>query len=181
MHNIVNLKKILPLKLDRTQLDLLTYKDIDWYINTIKTPFFNEYIDYKFLDVTDTELKFKLTNLAMSYSLNMRISGEARLILRDKVSGDKIGGCTLFESDNTSLEIGYWILPAYQNKGYAKELMSNIIEQLFKLKNIKVIRLVIREDNFKSIMLAEKCGFSKSGSFIGKYKENLVYEVRQLK
>lgn len=179
MYNIANLKKILPITYNRLDLELLSYKDLDWYIDALKSSFFNEYIDYKFLDVSDSELRFKLTNLALSYKLSMQIQGECRFILVDKLTNQKIGGCTLFETDKSSIEVGYWVLPAYQNKGYAKELMNNIKETLFKLKNINIIRLVIREDNIKSIMIAEKSGFKRINSFLGKYKENLVYEVRR--
>lgn len=180
MYNIINLKKKLPFKLDRIYLDILTYKDIDWYIDTLKKDFFNEFIDYKFTSVSDAELRFKVTNLAMAYKLNMKVPGEARLIIKDKKTDEYLGGCTIYETDNNSVDIGYWILPAYQGKGYAKELMNHISELVLGLKNISNIRLVIREDNIKSLMVAEKCGFTKTGSFKGKYKENIIYEARQL-
>lgn len=181
MYNIGSLKRQLPFIIDNIEIRLLEYKDIDWYITTSKQDFFNEFIDNKFTDTPYEVLKFRLTNLVMSYRTGVKVQGEARLILIDTNSGDKIGGCTLFEKDKNCIEVGYWIIPAYQGKGNAKKLIYNIDKLLFKLNNINVINLTIREDNDKSLIIAEKCGFKAVDKINGKYKTNIVYELRNKK
>ena len=176
MYNINKLKKNLPYDIEELNLKLLDYGDIGWYTDVVKQPFFNEFIDNKFINISEDSIRFKLTNLAMAYKLNMKIAGEARLILR--IGDEKIGGCTIFEKPDNLIEVGYWILPTYQNKGYAKKLISHIKDLIFKLNKIDKIDLIIREDNLKSIIIAEKSGYTKVSEFKGKYKNNIIYELR---
>lgn len=177
MYKINELKKLLPFNIDNIKLELLTYSDIDWYIEIVKQDFFNKYIDNRFTDTSKEYLRFKLFNLAMSYKTGVKVQGEARLIIKDAVTNERIGGCTLFEVEDNTIEIGYWIIPAFQNKGIAKKLIYNIKDLVFRLSKIDTIKLTIREDNIVSIIIAEKCGYKKMGDFLGKYKKNLVYGV----
>ena len=181
MYNIGKLKKQMPFLIDNLEIRLLDYKDIDWYINTAKQDFFNEFIDNKFTDTPYEVLKFRLTNLVMSYRTGVKVQGEARLVIIDSQTGNKIGGCTLFEKDNHTIEVGYWIVPAYQGKGNAKKLIYNIDKLIFNLKNIDTINLTIREDNNKSLIIADKCGYKNIGSIKGKYKNNIIYELKDRK
>jgi RimJ/RimL family protein N-acetyltransferase len=57
------------------------------------------------------------------------------------------------------LEMGICIKEEFRNLGIGKYCYDNLIRLAFEKKGIKSIHLSIREDNIKSRMLAEKCGF----------------------
>jgi len=61
--------------------------------------------------------------------------------------------------DLSRLELSISIKKEYRNSGIGKLCYDYIIGGYFEEENIKSIHLSIREDNIKSRMLAEKCGF----------------------
>ncbi len=58
-------------------------------------------------------------------------------------------------------EIGYVLGAKYQNKGFAKEAVSNLIEHLFINRGLYLIEAKVNETNTASIKLLEGIGFQK--------------------
>ena len=59
-----------------------------------------------------------------------------------------------------SIELGYVIHPAHSNKGYATEMFSAVIEDLFQ-KGYREIVAGAFEENAASFKVMEKCGMKK--------------------
>lgn len=55
------------------------------------------------------------------------------------------------------IEMGYFIDPAYQNRGFASESFKAVIDDLFKL-GFKAVRAGYFEENIASKRVMEKCG-----------------------
>ena len=66
-------------------------------------------------------------------------------------------------SDHT-VEIGYGIIPAAQNKGYATEGVEALIEWAFRSGEVKKIIAECLQDNAPSIKVLEKLGMRHIGS-----------------
>lgn len=66
-------------------------------------------------------------------------------------------------SEEHTVEIGYGIIPAAQNKGYATEAVSTLIEWAFASGQVKKIIAECLHDNLASIKVLEKLGMKKIG------------------
>jgi ribosomal-protein-alanine N-acetyltransferase len=64
------------------------------------------------------------------------------------------------EAETNRAEIGYEMLPSYQGKGYMQEAIIPVIEYGFKGMGLDSISAIIHKDNQKSIVLAERNGFT---------------------
>lgn len=174
MYRIVELKRYLPYYIDGLKLRLITKYDIDRYLENFTLDYMNEFIDTKVHKDKIDVLKFFLNKLIFSYKCNSRVQGEARLILENN-NNEMVAGITLYEKGDNSIELGYWVLPTYQNKGIAKKLVSETISIIKKLSNIKFIILEIREDNTYSHKVAKDNNFKLSEIRDGLYKKNYIY------
>ncbi len=69
-----------------------------------------------------------------------------------------IGGCGFWDGEMGETEIGYWIFPAFQRRGYAKEAVQAVLAYARYLGKIPIYAQ-IREENLPSRKLAEKVQF----------------------
>ena len=69
-----------------------------------------------------------------------------------------IGGCGFWDGEMGETEIGYWIFPAFQRRGYAKEAVQAVLAYARYLGKIPIYAQ-IREENLPSRQLAEKVQF----------------------
>lgn len=175
---MVNMLSLLPITIGRYNIRVLRYKDINWYIKTIKRRFFNEYIDNKVEGKSDIVLKSRLANLITGWKLNRTNNkSEIRCVIEE---GQKlVGGITIFHANGVGeYKIGYWVVPESQRKGIA---FNALLAITYRIKNntynFKSIQLIIREDNIKSIKLAEKAGYIHVGEYEGENRVNLIYEI----
>lgn len=72
-----------------------------------------------------------------------------------EIDGKKAGSLTLHKKNN---EIGYWLLPEFQNKGFGTQSIQQFIK--FNKKSFYTIRSHI--NNKRSQHIAEKLGFMLS-------------------
>ncbi|MEX2192348.1 MAG: GNAT family N-acetyltransferase [Nitrosarchaeum sp.] len=72
-----------------------------------------------------------------------------------EIDGKKVGSLTLHKKNN---EIGYWLLPEFQNKGFGTKAIKQFIE--INKKSYYTIRTHI--DNKRSQHIAEKLNFKLS-------------------
>lgn len=96
--------------------------------------------------------------------------------IENKATGKIIGDCAirLTSQDPRVAEIGITISHLEQKKGFAKEILSGILEYLFaKLKIHRVVEIV-DEENIASINLLKSAGFRQEGHFI----ENIFFKGR---
>lgn len=60
----------------------------------------------------------------------------------------------------STVEIGYGIAPAFQNKGYATEAVSKLLEWAFS-QNVAIVSAECLQDNLPSIRVLEKLGMKQ--------------------
>lgn len=77
-------------------------------------------------------------------------------------TGEKAGMATLFNIDhrNQNAEIGIYIDPAFQGKGYAKEAIGLLVNFAFNEFNLHKVYATILDFNVNSIKLFESAGFA---------------------
>lgn len=179
MIDIKELSDILPIVYSNKVLNFLNVDDTEWYIQNAKSWYFKQYQDNRIDNRTSNKkLQAILYKLIEEYNLLIESGNEVRLVLKE--NNTIIGGCTLYKSSHyiNSLELGYFIIPEYQHRGLAYEMLRHTI---FKIKNSKMvfdhIILTIRKDNKASITLAEKLNFTIINVYKGKYKNNIVYKI----
>ena len=103
---------------------------------------------YDFFDVWDE-------NMLLSAFESDRFFG---YILEDK--GKKVGFITFDKSiDEADIE-DVFVFPEFRKKGYAKALVTKVLETLKEEKFIKVF-LEVRESNLPARKVYENCGFIK--------------------
>lgn len=64
-----------------------------------------------------------------------------------------------FDFQHETVELGYELLPQFQNKGLMTEAVSSILDYGFDTIGVKMITACPSDDNLRSIKLLEKAGF----------------------
>lgn len=73
------------------------------------------------------------------------------------------GGFHLWHHTHRTAELGYWLLPEHQKKGYALEAMRAMILYGFNEMNLHRIEAIVDSGNHPSSALLKKLGFSLDG------------------
>lgn len=145
---------------------------------------------YKHLQ--DFEIHKNLRQLPYPYTLknakefiehthNGRHKGEEYIFGVFENETDKLAGSiSAIKIDVSTFEIGYWIGSAYRGNGFASEIIQLITRVCFEKAKISKIVANVFEDNYSSIRVLEKNGFTqnlnyKSGS-CNSYKESKVLQ-----
>jgi [ribosomal protein S5]-alanine N-acetyltransferase len=105
--------------------------------------------------------------------------------IEDRATGNIIGDCAikLDENDPRIAEIGITVSPSEQKKGYAKEVLSAILDFLFSRQDIHRVVEIVDVENTASIQLLKSAGFRKEGHFIeniflkGKWGSEFQYAI----
>ncbi len=86
-----------------------------------------------------------------------------RLGIRKKSNDDLIGTLLLIHDENSKnqCEVGFSFGKDYWRKGYGKETFSMVEKELISHESIEVIKAWCIKENFASIRIFEKAGFSK--------------------
>lgn len=83
------------------------------------------------------------------------------------------------DSSNVAIrDIGYYIDPIYQGKGYGYEAVKEILDYMFNKVNILEIQTSVAPQNIASWKLLEKIGFKKNGKNI---KVKYTYVLKPIK
>jgi RimJ/RimL family protein N-acetyltransferase len=74
------------------------------------------------------------------------------------------GGGTLGPPRVGSVEIGYSVLPGYQRRGYALEMMTAVIDRIASDTRVREITAETDSGNVASRRLLERLGFAETGA-----------------
>ncbi len=135
-----------------------------WYLTSSKKNANNkEYWSWK------TQEKFYETKV--DNANNGDVFGWSIFLKREYTKSAKeevIGQITAQETgkDITIRDVGWYIDPIYQKKGYGLEAATAMIEYMFKEVEIEKIDSSAVRDNVGSCKIFEKLGFKKTGEFI---------------
>lgn len=180
MIHINELYDILPINCIDKKIDLLTFNDMNWYIDNLKKSYYEQFMDFKFSsDIQDKKLRNVIYNMILGYKLKTQSTYEARMLLKSKDGYTIYGGCTIFEKGNCDdIELAYFILPQYQGNGLGTTLLKEVCKSLDNSSiPFKRLLLTIRCDNMASIYVAEQAGFRRLQEVRGKYKRNIIMYI----
>lgn len=110
-----------------------------------------------------------------------------QFVIIEKVTEKIVGdiGIHFMDNENKQAEIGCTLNKDFQNKGYATESVTKVIDYLFKELNKHRIITSIDPNNTNSIRLIERIGFRKEAHFVesilvnGKWVDDLVYALTE--
>lgn len=140
-----------------------------WQVSHTQTPF-SKYM-----------LKLYLENA----HLDIYQAKQLRLIIEENNTNQQVGMIDLFDFNPKHKRAGIGILihPDFQEKGYASEALSLLINYTFTHLDLHQLYANITEDNSKSISLFEKNNFVKTGikkDWIftnNNYKSEILYQL----
>jgi diamine N-acetyltransferase len=143
--------------------------EIFWEVSHTQTPFsryvLKQYLENAHLDIYETK--------------------QFRFIIEEVSDKKQVGMIDLFDFNPQHKRAGVGILihPYYQNRGFASEALSILINYAFNILNLHQLYANITSDNSKSLALFEKHQFSKVGikkDWIlvkGKYKNEVLFQL----
>lgn len=92
---------------------------------------------------------------------------ETHFVFVRKDTGRAIGGVHLMPCDNRMvecMELGWYVNPSCQRKGYAFEGISRLLDYLMQDLHLDVVVAAAIEDNLPSLNLMKKLGFTYEGN-----------------
>jgi len=77
-----------------------------------------------------------------------------------------VGGAGYFglPDEAGTVEVGYSVLPEWQRRGYASEMVQTLVEHAFTFTHVKQIIAHTTEANPASIAVLLRCGFHRAGA-----------------
>tara|TARA_R110002072_G_scaffold168505_1_gene322100 strand:- start:1421 stop:1945 length:525 start_codon:yes stop_codon:yes gene_type:complete len=163
----LNLRAIEPE--DLNFLHTIENNEIFWEVSHTQAPFsryvLKQYLENAHLDIYETK--------------------QLRLIIEDVFDKKQVGMIDLFDFNPQHKRAGVGILihPYFQNRGFAAEALSLLINYAFSYLNLHQLYANITPDNIKSISLFEKHNFTKIGIkkdwllSKGKYKDEILFQL----
>ena len=141
-----------------------------------------------FWEVSHTQTpfsKFILKQYIENVHLDIYEAKQVRFIIEENTSKKAIGTIDIFDFNpqHKRAGIGVLIHPNFQEKGYATEALSILIQYCFSSLNLHQLYANITSDNSKSIQLFTKYNFTKVGvkkDWIfskGKFKDEVLYQL----
>jgi len=141
-----------------------------------------------FWEVSHTQAPFSryvLKQYLENAHLDIYESKQLRLVIEEVSEKKQVGMIDLFDFNPQHQRAGVGILihPYFQNKGYASEAMSLLIDYSFSYLNLHQLYANITTDNYKSIALFKKHNFTEVGikkDWIlskGKYKDEILFQL----
>lgn len=140
-----------------------------WEVSHTQTPFsryvLKQYLENAHLDIYETK--------------------QFRFIIEERSDKKQVGMIDLFDFNPQHKRAGVGILihPYYQNRGFASEALSILIDYGFSYLNLHQLYANISSDNNKSLALFTKHNFTKVGikkDWIlvkGKYKDEILFQL----
>ncbi|MBP6302399.1 MAG: GNAT family N-acetyltransferase [Bacteroidia bacterium] len=110
---------------------------------------------------------FESTAVQMEWYANNRKENTGYAwVVCDKHSKEFMGVFSLYyiNTRHQRAELGYWLLPPYWNKGYATEILNEILHHAKTSLNLHRIAAEVEQDNTASIELLKKIGFERDGT-----------------
>lgn len=142
-----------------------TLEDAPFMLNLLNTKGWLKYIG---------ERNVKTLEQAESYLLNgplKKIEGTFPSLSRIELKSTKkpIGLVSLIKRDDLeSIDVGFAFLPEYMGKGYAFEMVNEIMKFAFREYRLEKIIAITLPENLQSIRLLEKLGMRQEGEYVKK-------------
>jgi len=153
-------------------------QDAELIYQLMNTPKFIKYVgDRKIDSIEDAEKYIQTKMLPQLYSL-----GYSSYSLIKKTGGKKIGTCGLYNRDGIDgIDIGFALLPQYEDLGYAYESSYRLIKAAFEEFEIVEIKAITSKGNISSQRLLNKLGLKMIGTtkLSNEDEEILLYKIEK--
>lgn len=140
--------------LETDRLILRQWKQRDF---VVLAPHFQDVEFTKYLGgIKDNEAAWAMM---ANYAGQWELLGFSYWALEKKLTSQFIGGCGLWKSpDWPEIELGYWILPSFQGKGYATEAANHAKNYALNVLQLPTLVSYIDPMNDASVKVAERLG-----------------------
>ena len=135
-----------------------------------------KYIGSRSIATIEDAVNYIETKLQKGY----RESGFGFYLVELKATGVKTGMCGLVKREGLDdVDIGFALLPQYENKGYAYESSMAVIQYAKNKLKINKLAAITMPSNLTSVKLLEKLGmkFDKKISLPGDPEELFLYKM----
>lgn len=98
------------------------------------------------------------------------VAGEEPSRVQQAASSDSspettvVGAVNLFDVDNTSGTLSYWLFEAYRGNGYANDAVSLLLDYAFADRGLRRVEAEVFDGNDSSKRLLERLGFVHEGT-----------------
>jgi len=120
--------------------------------------------DPRMIEFTDSKLDMRPEETNSYIEKMNKGVDEGRWIIwaiEHKPSKKVIGSISIWNMDieQVNAELGYGIIPEYQNRGFMKEALLRVVDYGFDVMNLKALDAYTEDKNINSIKLLESCNF----------------------
>jgi len=144
------------LETERLRLRKFTMADAPFVLELLNTPTWIKFIGDRDMKTLDQARSYLINGPLLSYAAN----GFGLYLVEFKNSGRPIGMCGLLKRDYLEYtDIGYALLPAYEGKGYALEIVAATMNYAFDELHLMHLAAITDTCNERSVKLLEKLGF----------------------
>ncbi len=148
---------------ERLFLRPLTLEDGEFILQLLNTDGFIKYIGDRNVRTIEQAKDYLLNGPLKSYETN----GFGLNLVELKTNQAPAGMCGLLKRDYLDHpDIGFAFLPEYTGKGYAYEIVKEIIYYGLNVLKMEKILAIVLPENSSSIKLLEKIGFRYEKNFI---------------
>lgn len=183
MINIIEIKENFIVNYNELRIRLISNDILEEYISIMRSNFYNKYLDFNFSsDISKEKLLSLMKNKIEQYDNNSLSIREFRFVI---LNSEKhiVAGFTLYVNDRDikerqirkgDLEIAYFVVPEYQRRGIASNIICRILGKLKYLGyGSSTILAHVQYRNNKSLNMLKKLHFKKFKKYRGKFGVNL--------
>lgn len=182
MQDVKIFKSLFPIRCGNYRIEILSLRDMDWYIDNLRKDYYNKNLDFNFKrDITKKAIKIRIYDLVKEYSLDINSDGELRVLMKNESANEIVSGCTLHKHEK-SIELGYFTVPKHQNKGLSSLLLKTITQKVSRgYTDFEYFKAVVHKDNYSSIRVLNKVGFNLTEEYKGSKTINQIYTLERYK
>ena len=164
------------LKTERLILKNIDFEDTEFIYQQFTNDFINKYL----FDAEPFTSIDEAKDLINFYTYNPSDMNHRYILLNDSL--EKMGtlGFHNYQKENHTIDIGYDLREEYNNKGYMREALNELINYLENDLKIHAIHACIYKENSRSISLVESLGFTLDGTknewFRNEAYEHFIYK-----
>jgi len=148
---------------ERLFLRPLTLEDDEFILQLLNTDGFIKYIGDRNVKTIEQAKNYLMNGPLKSYETN----GFGLSLVELKTDRTPVGMCGLLKRDYLGHpDIGFAFLPGHTGKGYAYEIVKEIIDYGLNRLQMEKILAIVLPGNSSSIKLLEKVGFRYEKNFI---------------
>lgn len=176
----LNFKSFPYLNSSRLQFRPLSESDVNEVFELRSDPVIMQYIPRPMAKTKDDALEH-IRSVQSIIDNNQGINWGLTLKEDNKLIG--IIGFYRMQPENFRCELGYILLPEFQNKGYISEAIKTVLHYAFEILNFHSVEAIIDPDNAASERVLLKNGFVKEAHILeneywdGKFLDTVIYSL----